>query len=83
MDERSPLTAARTAAPPTTPVGPAAPGMTLAPLPVSGLVVSTATLVAALRPYLPQLIEVKPLDGERFLLTLAGVDQEEQSVAVE
>jgi len=41
---------------------------------VSGLVVSTAALVAALRTYLPQLVTIEPLDGGRFLLTLAGTD---------
>ena len=57
---------------------PGDPGMALRPLAVTGLVVSTAALVAALRPYLPQLIDVEPLDGGRFLLQLAGVDQGEQ-----
>jgi hypothetical protein len=48
-------------------------------LAVSGLVVSTAALVAALRLYVPQLSAIEPLDGGRFLLLLAGADQGEQA----
>lgn len=54
-------------------------GIALPPLHVSGLVVSTAALVAALRPYLPQLIDVEPLDSGQFLLRLAGSDQGQQA----
>ena len=54
-------------------------GGALQPLAVSGLVVSTAALVAALRRYVPQLVTVEPLDGGRFLLVLAGADQGEQA----
>lgn len=57
---------------------PESPGMALRPLAVSGLVVSTAALVAALRLYAPQLIAITPLDGGQFLLMLAGADQGEQ-----
>jgi hypothetical protein len=46
-------------------------GAIAVPLQVSGLVVSTAALVAALRPYLPQLVDITPLDGGQFLLRLA------------
>lgn len=58
---------------------PGDPGVALPPLAVGGLVVSTAALVAALRPYLPQLVDVEPLDGGRFLLTLAGADRGTQA----
>ena len=50
---------------------------TIAPLNVSGLVVTRADLVAALRIYVPQLVDIALLDGERFLLSLvAGTEQE-------
>lgn len=45
----------------------------LAPLVVAGLVVTTADLVRALRVYVPQLADISPLDGERFLLHLPAV----------
>lgn len=44
----------------------------LPPLAVGGLVVTRAALVAALRLYVPQVVDIEPLDGERFLLVLAG-----------
>jgi hypothetical protein len=46
------------------------PGLMLPPLVVSGLVVTTADLLAALRVYVPLAIDISPLDGERFVLTL-------------
>lgn len=61
----APLAVDRSAALPAT--GPAIP-----PLAVGGLVVSRAALVAALRLYVPQLVDVEALDGGRFLLHLAG-----------
>jgi hypothetical protein len=44
----------------------------LAPLTVGGLVVGRAALVAALRLYVPQVVDVETLGGDRFLLVLAG-----------
>ncbi|MGH2459300.1 MAG: hypothetical protein ACRDIY_10595 [Chloroflexota bacterium] len=55
------------AAPATAPAAP-----TLPPLRVSGLVVTKADLVRALQVYVPQLVDVAALDGESFVLTLAG-----------
>lgn len=56
---------------------PVAPGMAMAPairpLNVSGLVVAKADLVAALRLYVPQTVDIESLGGERFLLVLAAV----------
>src|SRR5712692_5627077 len=46
------------------------PGLVLPPLVVSGLVVTKADLLAALRVYVPQVVDVGPLDGERFVLSL-------------
>jgi len=71
MDEGS-SQAAPTEAGALAPDGEGGPGRPVSPLQVSGLVVSTAALVAALRPYLPQLVTVEPLDGGRFLLQLTG-----------
>lgn len=51
--------------PPQLPPSQAAPGFIL---PVSGIVVHKDALVAALRPFLPQLADIQPFeDGERFL----------------
>ena len=61
--------------------GAAGPGRSVLPLAVSGLVVGTTALVAALRPYLPQLIDITPLDGGRLLLQLTGADQDERPAA--
>lgn len=71
MDERPPSTEARPALREVPRETPEKPGTALRPLVVSGLVVSTTALVAALRPYLPQLVDVTPLDGGQFLLRLA------------
>ena len=51
---------------------PPAPGglQPVPPLEVSGIMVTRAALVAALRIYVPQLIDISELDSERFLLTL-------------
>lgn len=74
MDERSSQTEARSALREMPREPPGNLGEVPQPLAVSGLVVSTAALVAALRTYLPQLVTIEPLDGGRFLLTLAGTD---------
>ena len=42
----------------------------LAPLAVSGLVVTKAALLAALRIYVPQLVGLEALPGDRYLLLL-------------
>lgn len=49
--------------------GPEAPPA-IPPLAISGLVVAKADLVAALRIYVPHLVDVGVLDGERFVLGL-------------
>lgn len=74
MDRRSGQTEARTAPQQETQEGPHATSASLPPLPVSGLVVSTAALVAALRADLPQLVTVEPLDGGQFLLLWTGAE---------
>lgn len=43
----------------------------LPPLAVSGLVVTKAALVRALRVYVPQLVDLEPLEGGRYMLRLA------------
>lgn len=78
MDEYSPSAERHPALREVTRETPENPGMALQPLAVSGLVVSTAALVAALRPYLPQLVGIEPLDSGQFLLQLAGADQGSQ-----
>jgi hypothetical protein len=40
------------------------------PLVITGLVVTKADLLAALRLYVPQVTDISPLDGDRFLLGL-------------
>jgi hypothetical protein len=54
------------------PVEPAAPSAAPAipPLGVSGLIVAKADLLAALRLYVPQLVDITPLDAARFELAL-------------
>ena len=47
------------------PAGPAVP-----PLNVTGLVVSRFDLVRALRFYVPQIVDLTPLDANRYLLSL-------------
>jgi len=71
MDERSPQ-AVTTGVRAPAPDGEGGPARPVSPLQVSGLVVSPAALVAALRLYLPQLSTIEPLDDGRFLLQLAG-----------
>jgi len=79
MDERSPSAERPPALREVPRETPENPGMALQPLAVSGLVVSTAAQgprgTPALRPYLPQLVEIEPLDGGRFLLQMAGADR--------
>jgi hypothetical protein len=41
---------------------------------VSGVVVTKADLVTALRVYVPALVDVVPLDGGRFLLSVVPHD---------
>lgn len=50
---------------PEAPAPPAVP-----PLAISGLVVAKADLVAALRLYVPQIVDVHALDGGQFVLSL-------------
>jgi hypothetical protein len=45
------------------------------PLGVSGLIVSKVDLIAALRTYVPQLVDIAPLDATRFELILTAPDQ--------
>lgn len=78
MDERSPPADDRPALREVPRDRPGDTGVALPPLAVSSLVVSTAAQGApALRHYLPQLVVVRPLDGGRFLLQLAGAGQGE------
>ena len=42
--------------------------LSLPPLTVSALMVTKADLIRGLRVYLPQLADIEPLDGDRFLL---------------
>ncbi|MCL4459007.1 MAG: hypothetical protein M1577_03745 [Chloroflexi bacterium] len=58
-------------APPGLPMGPAIP-----PLNVTGLVVTKADLVKALRIYVPQLFDIISLDDGRFLLSLTPLTPE-------
>ena len=51
------------------PAQPAPPSMP--PLAVGGLVVTKAALVRALRAYVPQFVDLEPLEGGRYLLRLA------------
>jgi hypothetical protein len=51
-------------------VGPAIP-----PLNVTGLVVTKADLIKALRIYVPQLVDITSLDDDRFLLSLAPLPE--------
>jgi len=55
--------------PPRVPADPEA-GPAIPPLAISGLVVAKADLVAALRLYVPQLVDVGVLDDGRFVLSL-------------
>ena len=52
----------------TPPQAPSTGAPTTPPLNVSGVVVTKADLVAALRSYVPLLVDITPLDGGRFLL---------------
>ncbi|MCL5075749.1 MAG: hypothetical protein M1136_08930 [Chloroflexi bacterium] len=53
------------------PMGPA-----ISPLNVTGLVVTKADLVKALRIYVPQLFDITSLDDGRFLLSLTPLTPE-------
>ena len=59
------------------PVGPA-----ISPLNVAGLVVTKVDLIAALRIYVPHLIDIALLDGERFVLSLATLVQGENERSI-
>jgi hypothetical protein len=48
-------------------------GSVIPPLAVSGLLVSKAALLEALRLYIPQLIDLVLVEGGRFLLTLEPI----------
>jgi hypothetical protein len=51
------------------------PTITLKPLSVSGVCVTRAALIEALRVYIPNLLDLEVIeDGERFLLSLAPPD---------
>jgi hypothetical protein len=50
--------------------------LAIPPLNVSALVVTKADLVNALRIYVPQITDVAPLDGDRFVLGLSGAAQD-------
>jgi hypothetical protein len=63
-DATPPTTEAALLAPPS--AGPAVP-----PLLITGLVVTKADLLAALRLYVPQVTDITALDGERFVLCVA------------
>ena len=47
----------------------AATDVSIAPLAVSGLVITKAALIAALQIYMPQLVDLAPVDGERYYLS--------------
>ena len=47
-----------------------APGLLLPPLDVYGLVVTKGTIISALRVYVPPLIDIQPLEGDLYLLSL-------------
>ncbi len=47
------------------------PAPAVPPLLITGLVVTKADLLAALRLYVPQVTDITPLDGERFVLSVA------------
>lgn len=50
------------------------------PLAITGLVVTRQDLVASLRLYVPQLVDIRPLDAELFVLGLTPpLSTEEQS----
>lgn len=53
------------------PLGEPAP-LQLPPLTVSALMVTKADLLAALRVYIPQLVDLEMIDGDRFLLTVGA-----------
>lgn len=58
------------------PSSPAPRPITLTPLAVSGVVVSKAALIEALRVYVPALVDLEVVeDGERFVLDLASPDE--------
>jgi hypothetical protein len=56
-------------------------GLPIPPLAVGGLVVTRAALVAALRLYVPQVVDISTLDDGRFLLHLAGDPPAEERIA--
>jgi len=56
----------------------APPTVSVPPLNVTALVVTKADLVNALRIYVPQLMDVAPLDGNRFLLGLTPSSPESE-----
>ena len=75
-DGPAPAGAVEAGEPPSFPVAPGQVGQLgqmeqgLPQLNVSGVVVTKADLVAALRPYLPLLVDITPLEGGRFVLSL-------------
>jgi hypothetical protein len=46
----------------------------ITPLAVSGLVITKAALIAALQIYMPQLVDVAPIEGERFYLSAEPIE---------
>lgn len=67
-DEESALAASEEAAP-----AGSVEGLAIPPMGISGLVVTKADLIAALRIYVPLLADIAPLDGERFVLSMAPI----------
>lgn len=49
------------------------------PRQASGLVVTKADLVAALRGYILNLVDVTPMDGDRFLLSTTAMNPADES----
>jgi hypothetical protein len=73
LDELSP------ASPPRDDAAEEAGGASLAPLAVSGIVITKAALIAALQIYMPQLVDVVPIEGERFYLSVEPIVTNQQN----
>jgi hypothetical protein len=54
-------------------------GASLAPLAVSGIVITKAALIAALQIYMPQLVDVLPIESERFYLSVEPIVTNQQN----
>jgi hypothetical protein len=53
--------------------------VSMAPLAVSGLVITKAALIAALQIYMPQLVDVVPIEGERYYLSAEPIMTSQQN----